>query len=110
MTGRKGSGSPAGAARDDASFVRGEGERRRSDTDSQEPPITTPNATAAPDSSRKPRDEELDAYGLTHPGSGGGRRGEQTSRLAVEMVTQDVTESARCYSVIIGRSVREAAT
>jgi len=26
------------------------------------------------------------------------------------MVTQDVTESARCYSVIIGRSVREAAT
>ncbi|MBA2458104.1 MAG: serine/threonine-protein phosphatase [Gemmatimonadales bacterium] len=104
----------------------------------------TPSRSAS-DSSRKPRDDELDAYGLTHTGLvrrenqdhflicslrkevvvhgsslpelgglgieperlaflamvadgvGGGQRGEEASRLAVETVTQYVAESARCY-------------
>ncbi len=95
--------------------------------------------------SRKPRDDEMDVYGLTHPGSvrtenqdhflicslrkevvvhytslneldrlptgaqrlallmmvadgvGGGAKGEEASRLAVEVVTQYVTRSMRCY-------------
>jgi len=94
--------------------------------------------------SRKPRDDEMDVYGLTHAGSvrkenqdhflicslrrevaihhtslteiqlpagaqrvallmmvadgvGGGAKGEQASRLAVEAVTQSVTRSMRCY-------------
>jgi serine/threonine protein phosphatase PrpC len=94
---------------------------------------------------RKPRDDEIDSYGLTHPGLvrpsnqdhfligqlrqrfhvkqsslpdlaeipvaeerlaslmmvadgvGGGRRGEAASRLAVEELTQYITESVRCY-------------
>lgn len=94
---------------------------------------------------RKPRDDEMDVYGLTHPGSvrkenqdhflicslrkevvvhhtsltgvshlhggaqrlallmmvadgvGGGAKGEEASRLAVEAVTQYVTRSMRCY-------------
>ncbi|MGH7497867.1 MAG: PP2C family protein-serine/threonine phosphatase [Gemmatimonadales bacterium] len=93
---------------------------------------------------RKPRDDEIDVYGLTHPGSirkenqdhflicslrkevavhhtsltqlqlptgtqrlailmmvadgvGGGAKGEEASRLAVEAVTQYVTRSMRCY-------------
>ena len=104
----------------------------------------TPSPSVS-DSSRKPRDDELDAYGLTHTGLvrrenqdhflicslrkevvvhgsslpelgglaieperlaflamvadgvGGGQRGEEASRLAVETVTQYVAESARCY-------------
>ena len=93
---------------------------------------------------RKPRDDEIDVYGLTHPGSvrkdnqdhflicslrkemavhhtslpelalptgaqrlailmmvadgvGGGAKGEEASRLAVEAVTHYVTRSMRCY-------------
>ncbi|MEO7986461.1 MAG: protein phosphatase 2C domain-containing protein [Gemmatimonadales bacterium] len=94
---------------------------------------------------RKPRDDELDVFGLTHPGKvrpenqdhfllcslrkevavhltslpgldqisggtervaflamvadgvGGGMRGEEASRLAVEAVTEYVTQSVRCY-------------
>jgi serine/threonine protein phosphatase PrpC len=94
---------------------------------------------------RKPRDDEIDSYGLTHPGLvrpsnqdhfligqlrqrfhvkqsslpdlaeipvaeerlaslmmvadgvGGGRKGEAASRLAVEELTQYITESVRCY-------------
>ena len=94
---------------------------------------------------RKPRDDEIDAFGLTHPGLvrpsnqdhfligqlrqrfdvkqsslpdlaeipvaeerlaalmmvadgvGGGRKGEAASRLAVEELTQYITESVRCY-------------
>jgi Serine/threonine protein phosphatase len=94
--------------------------------------------------SRKPRDDELDVYGLTHTGLvrktnqdhfligslrkkldvqlaslpaedlphddqrvaflamvadgvGGGYKGEEASRIALEEVTQYITESARCY-------------
>ncbi len=102
---------------------------------------TSPTATAG----RKPRDDELDVYGITHPGLvrkenqdhflicslrkemavhstslpeiaslasaaerlaflamvadgvGGGLRGEEASRLALEMVTRYVSESLRCY-------------
>lgn len=95
--------------------------------------------------SRKPRDDEIDAFGLTHPGKirktnqdhyllgslhkrldvlssslpalqqlplkdervaflmmvadgvGGGQRGEEASRVALEEVTEYITESAKCY-------------
>ncbi|HEY8257396.1 MAG TPA: protein phosphatase 2C domain-containing protein [Gemmatimonadales bacterium] len=95
--------------------------------------------------SRKPRDDEMDVYGLTHPGAvrtenqdhflicslrkevvvhhtslnkigqlpsgaqrvallmmvadgvGGGAKGEEASRLAVEAITEYVTRSMRCY-------------
>ena len=93
---------------------------------------------------RKPRDDEIDVYGLTHPGKvrstnqdhfllgslhkrlsikqsslpeghlalgeervaflmmvadgvGGGQRGEEASRVALEDVTQYISESAKCY-------------
>ena len=94
---------------------------------------------------RKPRDDEIDAFGLTHPGKirksnqdhyllgslhkrldvlssslpalqqlplkdervaflmmvadgvGGGQRGEEASRVALEEVTEYITESAKCY-------------
>lgn len=107
----------------------------------------TSASTAEPETrtaQRKPKDEELDVYGLTHPGKvrssnqdhfligslrkrldvqlaslppedlhaddervaflamvadgvGGGRKGEEASRIALEEVTQYITESARCY-------------
>jgi protein phosphatase len=105
-------------------------------------PDAAPALEAAP---RKPRDDEIDVYGLTHPGKvratnqdhfmigslhkrlevlsaslpalrqlplgeervaflmmvadgvGGGRHGEVASRVALEGVTQYITESARCY-------------
>jgi protein phosphatase len=108
--------------------------------------MTTSTAIAGgPATGRKPRDDELDVYGLTHPGLvrrenqdhflicslrkeivvhssslsqlaglsagaerlaflamvadgvGGGLRGEEASRLAVETVTRYVSESVRCY-------------
>jgi protein phosphatase len=108
--------------------------------------MTAPTATGAgPGQERKPRDDELDVYGLTHSGLvrkenqdhflicslrkevvvhrtslpdigglalppervaflamvadgvGGGMRGEEASRLAVETVTHYVAESVRCY-------------
>lgn len=103
--------------------------------------VTVPN----PATSRKPRDEEVDVYGLTHAGRvrkenqdhfvicslhkevvvhktslpdvdvltegpqrlaflamvadgvGGGLKGEEASRLALESVTRYVTDSVRCY-------------
>ncbi len=103
----------------------------------------TPTQALAAD--RKPRDDEIDVYGLTHPGRvrkdnqdhflicslhkaltvhgtslpefaarrsaddrvaflalvadgvGGGARGEEASRLAVETVTRYVTDTMRCY-------------
>jgi protein phosphatase len=103
--------------------------------------VTVPN----PATSRKPRDEEVDVYGLTHPGRvrkenqdhfvicslhkevvvhktslpepdlltegperlaflamvadgvGGGLKGEEASRLALESITRYVTDSVRCY-------------
>jgi len=106
--------------------------------------MTHPSETAAP-AERKPRDDEIDVYGLTHPGKlraenqdhflicslhksiaihgsslpdfsplpagsdrvaflamvadgvGGSARGEEASRLAVEMATQYVTGCMRCY-------------
>ena len=106
--------------------------------------MTHPSDTAAP-AERKPRDDEIDVYGLTHPGKlraenqdhflicslhksiaihgsslpdfsplpagsdrvaflamvadgvGGSARGEEASRLAVEMATQYVTGCMRCY-------------
>ena len=106
--------------------------------------MTHPSETAAP-AERKPRDDEIDVYGLTHAGRvrtenqdhflicslhksiaihgsslpeftplpagsdrvaflamvadgvGGGSRGEEASRLAVEMITQYVTDCMRCY-------------
>jgi serine/threonine protein phosphatase PrpC len=102
---------------------------------------TVPN----PATSRKPTDEEVDVYGLTHPGRvrkenqdhfvicslhkevvvhktslpdtdvltegperlaflamvadgvGGGLKGEEASRLALESITRYVTDSVRCY-------------
>ena len=108
--------------------------------------MTAPSQHATePALSRKPRDDELDVFGLTHPGLvrkenqdhflicslrkdvvvhrtslpdlgglaqpqervaflamvadgvGGGLRGEEASRVAVEAVTRYVTESVRCY-------------
>jgi protein phosphatase len=108
--------------------------------------MTAPTATAtAAAPGRKPRDDELDVYGLTHAGLvrrdnqdhflmcslrkqvlvhhtslpaiqqvsatgerlafvamvadgvGGGARGEEAARLAVETVTRYVTDSMRCY-------------
>ena len=103
---------------------------------------STQSVTAPPD--RKPRDDEIDVYGLTHPGKvrkdnqdhflvcalhksatvqhsslplehltpgnqrvallmmvadgvGGGHRGEEASRLALEGVTRYVTRSMACY-------------
>lgn len=103
--------------------------------------VTVPD----PATGRKPRDEEVDVYGLTHPGLvraenqdhfvvcslhkeivvhttslpdpdvlvqsserlaflamvadgvGGGLKGEEASRLALESVTRYVTDSVRCY-------------
>ena len=108
--------------------------------------MTAPSSSAAGlDRGRKPRDDELDIFGLTHPGLvrrenqdhflmcslrrdivvhasslpdphavtaprersaflamvadgvGGGFRGEEASRVAVETVTRYVAESVRCY-------------
>jgi len=106
--------------------------------------MTHPSETSAP-AERKPRDDEIDVYGLTHPGRvreenqdhflicslhksvailgsslpdfsplssgpdrvaflamvadgvGGGSRGEEASRRAVELATQYVTGCMRCY-------------
>lgn len=106
---------------------------------------TLETTSIEPDVGRKPRDDEIDVYGLTHPGRvrqenqdhfllcslrkevvvhltslpaagqlgaanervaflamvadgvGGGARGEQASRLAVEAITEYVLESVRCY-------------
>jgi PPM family protein phosphatase len=105
------------------------------------PTATLPNAAT----SRKPRDEEVDVYGLTHPGRvrkenqdhfaicslrkevvvystslqdpdllaegserlaflamvadgvGGGLKGEEASRLALQRITRYVTDSVRCF-------------
>jgi serine/threonine protein phosphatase PrpC len=110
--------------------------------------MQSPHATSLStleSTSRKPRDDEVDAYGLTHPGNvrptnqdhfligslrqrlnirqsslpalaqlpvaedrvaslmmvadgvGGGQKGEKASQLALEQVTQYLTESVRCY-------------
>ena len=110
------------------------------------PETTTPN-TSAP---RKPRDDEIDVYGLTHPGKvrtenqdhflicslrkqidirhtslpdayklvdperlaflamvadgvGGGVKGAEASRIALEAVTQYVTNSMRSYYAAEGQ-------
>ena len=103
--------------------------------------------------SRKPRDDEIDTYGVTHRGKvraenqdhfvigslrkrinirqsslpelshiplaeervasfmivadgvGGGREGEQASRMALEVATKYLTESARCYYRLDGENV-----
>jgi protein phosphatase len=106
--------------------------------------MSAPVTETTPAPGRKPRDDELDVYGLTHPGLvrrenqdhflicslrkemlvhhtslpdiahvagaerlafvamvadgvGGGAKGEEAARLAVETVTQYVTGSTRCY-------------
>lgn len=108
--------------------------------------MTTPQTSAPPAApARKPRDDEIDAYGLTHPGKvrrenqdhflicalrkqmvvqqtslpgpeslmaesqrlallmmvadgvGGGAKGEEASRVALEAVSQYVTRGMRCY-------------
>jgi len=107
--------------------------------------MTTSPATTGTDPAPKPRDEEIDAWGLTHPGKvrqtnqdhfllcslhrqvvlhrtsltdlsalpmegdrlavlamvadgvGGGTRGEEASRLAVQRVTRYVADTMRCY-------------
>ncbi len=107
--------------------------------------MSAPAAETAATPGRKPRDEELDVYGITHPGLtrrenqdhflicslrkqvvvhhtslpelenlpagterlafvamvadgvGGGSRGEEAARLAVETVTQYISDSMRCY-------------
>jgi protein phosphatase len=105
-------------------------------------PVSAPSASPAP--ARKPRDDEIDVYGLTHPGKvrtenqdhflictlrkqmvvmqsslpasslaadgerlallmmvadgvGGGAKGEEASRLALEAVSQYVSRSMSCY-------------
>jgi serine/threonine protein phosphatase PrpC len=107
--------------------------------------MPTPELVASAASNRKPRDEEIDVYAVTHPGKirqenqdhflvcslrkevvvhltslsqprqlpagserlaflamvadgvGGGARGEEASRLAVETIAQYVSRSMRCY-------------
>ena len=107
--------------------------------------MTAPEQTVAPSTSRRPLDQEIDVYGMTHPGRvrptnqdhfligslkrhmdihltslpdvrsfsssvervaflamvadgvGGGPKGEEASRLAVELVTDYVTHSLNCY-------------
>ncbi len=107
--------------------------------------MTAPEPTLAPTTTRKPLDQEIDVYGMTHPGKvrpnnqdhfligslkrhmdihltslpdvgsfsasmervaflamvadgvGGGPKGEEASRLAVELVTEYVTHSLNCY-------------
>jgi serine/threonine protein phosphatase PrpC len=107
--------------------------------------MPTPELVASAASNRKPRDEEIDVYAVTHPGRirqenqdhflvcslrkevvvhltslsrlsqlpagterlaflamvadgvGGGARGEEASRLAVETIAQYVSRSMRCY-------------
>lgn len=107
--------------------------------------MTDTFATLFPLTARRPRDDELDAYGITHPGKcrsenqdhflvgslrgrlnvrmsslptidrlptqeervgsfmmvadgvGGGRKGEQASRMALEEIAEYVSEAARCY-------------
>jgi serine/threonine protein phosphatase PrpC len=112
----------------------------------QEAPMTAPETIAsAAASQRKPRDEEIDVYGLTHPGKvrtenqdhflicalrkqmvvhltslteidhlmagperlaflamvadgvGGGNKGAEASRIALEAVTQYISRSMNCY-------------
>jgi len=111
----------------------------------------TSNEVASPPPSRRPRDDELDVYGLTHPGKlrpenqdhflvgslrgrlnvqmsslpvdhqmpleeervaafmmvadgvGGGRKGEEASRIALEEAAQYIAEGARCYFRADGR-------
>jgi serine/threonine protein phosphatase PrpC len=113
----------------------------------------TPTPAVIPD--RKPRDEEIDVHGLTHPGKvrtenqdhflisalkkqmvvrltslpeiqsvtadperlaflmmvadgvGGGAKGEEASRLALEAVTQYVNHGMRCYYAAGGGNDRE---
>ncbi|MGH7518790.1 MAG: PP2C family protein-serine/threonine phosphatase [Gemmatimonadales bacterium] len=112
--------------------------------------MSAPTTETAATPGRKPRDDELDVYGITHPGLvrrenqdhflicslrkqilvhhtslpglanlpaaaerlafvamvadgvGGGARGEEAARLAVETVTQYVTGSMRCYYAASG--------
>jgi serine/threonine protein phosphatase PrpC len=112
--------------------------------------MSAPVTDTAVTSGRKPRDDELDVYGITHPGLvrrenqdhflicslrkqvvvhhtslpamenlpvaaerlafvamvadgvGGGARGEEAARLAVETVTNYVTGSMRCYYAASG--------
>ena len=112
--------------------------------------MSAPTTETAAAPGRKPRDDELDLYGITHPGLvrrenqdhflicslrkqilvhhtslpglenlpaaaerlafvamvadgvGGGARGEEAARLAVETVTQYVTGSMRCYYAASG--------
>ncbi len=106
--------------------------------------VRTEEASATETEPRKPRDDEIDVYGLTHPGKirktnqdhflvgslkkrleitmgslpevnlpggeervaflamvadgvGGGQKGEEASRLALEGVTHYITESAKCF-------------
>jgi serine/threonine protein phosphatase PrpC len=111
----------------------------------------TSNEVAPPETSRRPRDDELDVYGLTHLGKlrpvnqdhflvgslrgrlnvrmsslpvdhqlpleeervasfmmvadgvGGGRKGEEASRIALEEAAQYIMEGARCYFRADGR-------
>lgn len=60
--------------------------------------------------------ERVASLAMVADGVGGGRRGEQASRLAVEMVTQYVVQSMRCYytadptdEVAFSQSLMEAA-
>src|SRR6266542_2044020 len=106
--------------------------------------VRAEEASATDTAPRKPRDDEIDVYGLTHPGKvrktnqdhflvgslkkrldmqmgslpdielplgeervaflamvadgvGGGQKGEEASRLALEGITQYITESAKCF-------------